>query len=68
LKQRADTIIPDIRSFRDHAKRSTVTADDIKLLARRDEVVTQQLEELEKSMKAAKQTQQAARKRARSDE
>ncbi len=60
---RADTVVPDIKAFRDHAKRSTVTADDVKLLARRDATVKAQLEELEAALASAKQ----AKKRARSE-
>jgi len=59
----ADTVIPDIKSFRDHAKRSTITADDVKLLARRDASVQAQLTGVEEALLASKK----AKKRPRSE-
>jgi len=50
----ADTVILDVKAFRDHAKRFTVTADDVKLLARRDESVKAALEALEGRLAAGK--------------
>lgn len=63
LHRAADTVIPDIKSFRDHAKRSTITADDVKLLARRDPTVHAQLQAIDDSLAASKK----AKKRARSE-